>query len=164
MLSSGARWIVLVGRSLPSQAAQEFISSWNEEGGEVVVMQGDVGDFRSCVSILEQIVRTGLPPLRGIMHAAGVLSDNLLINQSVESVEFVLRPKVAGSWFLHSLTLNQTLDFFVLFSSMSGIVGMLGQCNHAAANRFLDALAHFRVSKGLPATSINWGKNKVDSF
>ncbi len=158
MLSKGASNIVLVGRSLTCRAVEKRISSWNRDGGQVVVMQGDVGNFESCQRILGQISGTGLPPLRGIMLSAGVISDSLLVNQTPESVQTVLRPKVGSSWFFHNLTLHQTLDFFVMFSSMVGIMGMRGQCNHAAGNRFLDALAHFRVSKGLPATSIDWGK------
>jgi NADPH:quinone reductase-like Zn-dependent oxidoreductase/SAM-dependent methyltransferase len=158
MLSSGARSIVLVGRSLPTRAVQILISSWNECRGEVVVVHADVGDFKNCQSMLEQIVGIGLLPLRGIMQAAGVLSDQLLINQSTESMEIVLRPKVMGSWYLHLLTLNRSLDFFIMFSSMSSITGSLGRRNHPAANCFQDALAQYRGSKGLPATSINWGK------
>src|SRR5205823_2755402 len=69
----------------------------------------------------------------------------------------VMAPKVAGTWNLHRLTLGLPLDFFLLFSSAASMVGSPGQGNHAAANAFLDGLAHYRRSRGLPAVAINWG-------
>jgi acyl carrier protein len=68
-----------------------------------------------------------------------------------------MSPKVDGAWNLHALTLHRPLDFFVLFSSVSSLVGNPGQANYVAANAFLDALAHYRRSLGLSATTINWG-------
>jgi acyl carrier protein len=98
-----------------------------------------------------------MPPLRGIIHAAGVLDDRLLSNLNDESFLRVLAPKVQGAWNLHMQTSSLPLDFFVLFSSIASITGSPGQTNYAAGNAFLDALAHFRRSQNLPATSINWG-------
>jgi len=158
MRTMGAQTIVLVGRSQPPESVQRLIDSWNRDGSRIIVIHADVGEFNDCSKILDQIKSLGLPALRGIMHAAGVLSDNFIVNQSEEAIQAVLRPKVYGSWYLHSLTINYAMEFFVMFSSLSGIVGMIGQCNHAGANRFLDALTHYRVSMGLPCTTINWGK------
>jgi acyl carrier protein len=102
-------------------------------------------------------VRESMPPLRGIIHAAGVLDDRLLSNLNDESFLRVLAPKVQGAWNLHTQTSGLPLDFFVLFSSIASITGSPGQANYAAGNAFLDALAHFRRSQNLPGTSINWG-------
>jgi thioesterase domain-containing protein/acyl carrier protein len=102
-------------------------------------------------------VRATLPPLRGVVHCAGVLADRSLARQDWDSFEQVLAPKAVGAWHLHSLTAADALDFFVLYSSNSALVGLGGQANYAAANAFLDALAHHRAAAGLPALSINWG-------
>jgi myxalamid-type polyketide synthase MxaB len=96
-------------------------------------------------------------PLRGIIHAAGVLDDGILQQQNWQRFERVMAPKVQGAWNLHTLTQKLPLDFFVLFSSTAALLGSAGQANHCAANTFLDALAFYRRTQGLPATSINWG-------
>jgi len=158
MKSTGARTIILLGRSLPSETLQTQIDAWNRNGSNVVVLQTDIGDYENCQHALETIKSLGLPPLRGIMHAAGVISDALISNQTTETFEAVFRPKVYGGWHFHQLTLDTQLEFFIMFSSLSGIFGMISQCNHSAGNRFLDSLAHYRVNMGLPATTVNWGK------
>ncbi|HEX9332931.1 MAG TPA: beta-ketoacyl synthase N-terminal-like domain-containing protein, partial [Anaerolineales bacterium] len=96
-------------------------------------------------------------PLCGVIHAAGVLADAVLLNQDWEKYETVFRAKVYGAWNLHRLTQHYALEHFILFSSISAIMGPPSQSNYAAANTFLDSLAHFRRSQGLPALSINWG-------
>ena len=98
-----------------------------------------------------------MPPLRGVIHGAGTLDDALLAGQNWGRFNRVLRPKVEGAWNLHRLTGHLPLDFFVMFSSMASLFGSPGQSNHSAANAFLDALAHYRRSRGLAALSINWG-------
>nr|VFK61998.1 MAG: Phosphopantetheine attachment site [Candidatus Kentron sp. TUN]VFK71214.1 MAG: Phosphopantetheine attachment site [Candidatus Kentron sp. TUN] len=98
-----------------------------------------------------------MPPLRGIIHAAGFLDDGVLVQQSMARFEKVMAPKVAGSWHLHTLTQEIPLDFFVCFSSVASLFGASGQGNYVAANAFMDALAHYRHAMGLPALSINWG-------
>src|SRR6185503_16441592 len=99
----------------------------------------------------------GDPPLRGVVHAAGVLDDGVLLQQDDRRFAAVLAPKVAAAWDLHVLTRDVALDQFVLFSSAAALLGSPGQGNHAAANAFLDALAHRRRAEGRAATSVNWG-------
>jgi len=125
-------------------------------GAEVVVRQGDVSKPKDVESILTEI-QDGLTPLKGIIHAAGVIDDGILAQQNWERFEKVMAPKISGAWFLHHFTKDMDLDFFVLFSSMAAILGSGGQGNYAAANAYLDALASHRRSIGLPALSINWG-------
>jgi acyl carrier protein len=92
-----------------------------------------------------------------VVHAAGVLQDGLLVQLDAAALNSVLRPKMMGGWLLHRLLADAPLDFFVLFSSAGSLLGQPGQGNYAAANAFLDALAHHRRAQGLPALSINWG-------
>ena len=104
-----------------------------------------------------QEIDSDLPPLKGIIHAAGVLDDGVITQQTWERFEQVLKAKVDGGWYLHQQTRDLSLDFFVMYSSAASILGSAGQSNYATANAFLDSLAQLRHSQGLPATSINWG-------
>ena len=92
-----------------------------------------------------------------MIHAAGVLDDGIVLRQSRDAFERVLAPKLRGAWNLHAATAERPLDFFVLFSSVAALIGNAGQANYAAANTFLDALAHARRARGLAAHAINWG-------
>jgi myxalamid-type polyketide synthase MxaC len=112
---------------------------------------------RADVERILQGIRASHPPLRGIVHAAGVLDDALLNQISWERFYGVIRPKVQGAWNLHELTAGDPLDFFVFFSSATAVLGSAGQASHAAANAALDALAHYRRANGLPAVTLNWG-------
>ena len=106
--------------------------------------------------MLERI-DANLPPLAGVIHSVGVLSDAALANQTWETFDTVLRPKVVGAWHLHRATMHRDLDMFILFSSRVGVMGNPGQANHAAANAFLDQLAGHRRALGLPGQAIAWG-------
>jgi acyl carrier protein len=121
----------------------------------VVVAQADIADACQVMRRLEEIEQL-LPPLRGVIHAAGTLDDALLLQQNWDSFSRVMAPKVTGAWHLHTLTRQCSLDFFLLFSSAASLLGSPGQANHAAANAFLDALGHHRRAEGLPGLSINW--------
>jgi len=156
MVKQGARHLVLVGRSNPKEAAKEKIKELEQAGVEVVVTQADISDAEQVAKVLAQIEQS-LPPLRGIIHAAGILDDGILLQQTWERFRRVMAPKVQGAWHLHNLTQNQPLDFFILFSSAAALLGSPGQSNYGAANAFLDALAHYRRAQGLPGMSINWG-------
>jgi hypothetical protein len=122
----------------------------------VRVLQVDVGERESLARALAEL-RADMPPLRGVLHAAGLLDDALLARQERERIERVLRPKVAGALHLHQETLGDPLDFFVMFSSIAALLGGVGQANYSAANAFLDALASERRARGLPAQSLAWG-------
>jgi NADPH:quinone reductase-like Zn-dependent oxidoreductase len=156
LVERGARRLVLTGRSQPSGAATKAIRELEQAGAQVTVKQADVSRLADATGLLEE-VRSSLPELRGIVHAAGVLDDGILQQLTWERFTPVLAPKVQGAWNLHTLTRQQPLDFFVLFSSMASVLGSPGQGNYAAANAFLDALAHRRRAEGLPALSIDWG-------
>ena len=101
--------------------------------------------------------RIGHIQVRGIFQGAGIISDALLQNQSKDTVYKVFAPKVQGSWNLHNCSLNMPLDFFVMHSSITSIMGNIGQSNYGAANSFMDSLAEYRRSIGLCGQSLNWG-------
>jgi acyl transferase domain-containing protein/acyl carrier protein len=156
LVEQGARHLVLMGRSAPSAAAREVLNELEGAGVQVEVSAADVAWEEQVAGVLD-VARRRLPPLRGVVHAAGVLDDGILTQQTRERFETVMAPKVSGAWNLHCLTLDAELDFFVLFSSGASVLGSPGQANYVAANAFLDALAHHRRAGGLPAVSINWG-------
>jgi acyl transferase domain-containing protein len=156
LIETGARHLVLVGRSGAGKDAAETIRELEAAGAHVSVRAADVGDPAQVSEILESIAGT-MPPLRGVIHAAGIIEDGLLDHQKWESFTRVLNPKMSGAWNLHILTRGYPLEFFVLFSSAAAVLGSPGQGNYAAANSFLDVLAHYRKAHGLPAVSVNWG-------
>jgi NAD(P)-dependent dehydrogenase (short-subunit alcohol dehydrogenase family)/acyl carrier protein len=156
LVERGARHLVLLGRSQPSEEVKSQLRELERSGARVVVAQADVSDYEQVARALAEIEQSPWP-LRGIIHAAGVLDDGILQQQNWQRFERVMAPKVQGAWNLHTLTQKLPLDFFVLFSSTAALLGSAGQANHCAANTFLDALAFYRRTQGLPATSINWG-------
>ncbi len=119
------------------------------------VVACDVADRDAVAAMLAQI--PAHYPLRGVIHAAGILDDGLISSLTPDRVDAVLRAKVDGAWNLHELTRNLDLSSFVVFSSMAGIVGTPGQANYAAANSFLDGLVAYRRAHGLPGLSLAWG-------
>ncbi|MCP4993781.1 MAG: SDR family NAD(P)-dependent oxidoreductase [Gammaproteobacteria bacterium] len=155
LVDQGARQLVLVGRSQPKPDTQVQLDELIRLGVSLTISQADVTELEQMRRVIEQIETQA--PLRGIIHTAGVLDDGVLLQQNWERFANVLAPKVWGAWNLHLLTQTQPLDFFVLFSSAAGLLGNFGQANYAAANSFLDALAHYRRGLGLPALSIDWG-------
>ena len=152
----GAGTIVLNGRRPPDAEAEEAIRELRERGVAIQVELADVTDLDAVDAMLERMDRE-LPPLGGVIHSVGVLSDGALGNQRWENFETVLRPKILGAWHLHQATRDRDLDLFVLFSSRVGVMGNPGQANHAMANAFLDQLAGHRRALGLPGQAIAWG-------
>ncbi|GIL13952.1 MAG: polyketide synthase [Chloroflexota bacterium] len=156
LVDQGARHLVLTGRRGASETAQEAIRELEAAGAAVQVVQADVSDGDAVAEMLRLIEMT-MPPLRGVVHAAGILDDSLLAQMTREQFRRVMSPKMDGAWNLHALTEGQPLDFFVMFSSVTALLGTPGQGNYAAGNAFMDALAHYRRARGLPGLSINWG-------
>ncbi len=156
LVEQGARYLALLGRSEPSPHVQESLREMESMGAELYTAQVDVSQVNQLQDALNHISEQ-MPPLRGILHAAGVLDDGILQEQTWARFETVMAPKVDGGWNLHQLTMNIPLDFFILFSAGGTLLGSPGQSNYAAANAFLDGLAHYRLGHELCALSINWG-------
>nr|VFJ66691.1 MAG: Acyl transferase domain-containing protein [Candidatus Kentron sp. DK] len=156
LVDQGARNLVLMGRRAPSGEAKEVLRALEQIGVRVMVASADVADEKRMVALFREMAER-MPPLKGIVHTAGILDDGVLRKQTLDRFERVLAPKVTGSWLLHTLTRDLSLDFFVNFSSITSLLGSSGQANYAAANAFLDTLAHHRRALGLPGLSVDWG-------
>ncbi|WP_437970634.1 type I polyketide synthase [Sorangium sp. So ce260] len=160
MVDRGARHLVLVGRSGATERARAAMREMEGTGAQVLAVQADVAQRASVERLLSELGQR-LPPLRGVVHAAGVAVDSTVEEETEERLFEALGPKMQGAWNLHSLLgtreAETPLDFFVLYSSAMSVLGPPGSVNYAAADAFLDALAHHRRAQGLAATSINWG-------
>lgn len=156
MVQRGARHLALLSRRAASPEGQAAITALQQQGACIQVVQADITREEQVVTALQKISRER-PPLRGILHAAALLDDGMLLHQERSRMLAVMAPKILGSWYLHKHTQHLPLDFFVLFSSIAGLLGSPGQSNYCAGNTFLDTLAHLRRTQGLPALSINWG-------
>ncbi len=171
MAEHGARHLILLSRTaLPPRAAWDEAEAGSETARRIAAVRDlealgarvhpaavDVSDEASLRAFVDALPDTALPPVRGIIHTAGVLDDRTLMQLDDASLRAVLRPKVAGGWLLHRLFETTPLDFFVLFSSAASLMPSPGQAAYVAAHSFIDALAHHRRALGLPAVSINWG-------
>ncbi|MEA5360343.1 SDR family NAD(P)-dependent oxidoreductase [Amycolatopsis sp., V23-08] len=156
LLARGVRRVALLGRHAPTAEVTARLSELDPSGERITVHQADVTDRAALETVLAGFDAGG-PPLRGIVHAAGVSDDGIATAMTAERVAAVLAPKAAGAWHLHELTADRELDAFVLYSSVAAVLGSPGQANYAAANGFLDALAAHRAARGLVATSVGWG-------
>jgi len=178
----GARNLVLTGRTgLPDRSTWMAVSAGTETGRRIAavqaieslgasvhVIQADVGDEAEMRLLLDE-VRRSHPPLRGVIHAAGTVSVRDLADLTAEELHRVLRSKVMGAWLIHELLPaghgpEGGLDFFVMFSSGASVWGSQKLAHYAAANHFLDALAHHRAARGLPVLNVNWGSWEGDGL
>ncbi|HEX8847781.1 MAG TPA: type I polyketide synthase [Pyrinomonadaceae bacterium] len=171
MVEQGARRLVLMGRTmLPPRSAWKQLASEGTAASQIQAIRElealgasvhlaavDAADESQVRAFLDTFEQEGWPSIRGVVHAAGVLHDSTLLQLDADSFNQTWLPKVAGSWLLHSLLSQESLDFLILFSSAASLLGSPGQANYAAANSFLDALAQQRRAQGLHALSINWG-------
>ncbi len=157
LVAKGAKHLVLMGRSgASSVAARDALDSMKQNSIQVMIAKADVANQEQVSGALADM-RQNMPELKGIIHSANVYHDTMLLKMDYASLMKVLKPKAFGAYNLHKETLNDKLDFFVLYSSISSVIGNPGQGNYVAANAFLDALAHHRHSMGLPALTVNWG-------
>ena len=126
-------------------------------GTSIQVASVDVADEYQLGSFLKTCNSGGEYPIRGLVHAAGVIQYEILADHDIAKMNAVMRPKLMGGWLLHKAFEGVPLDFFVMFSSTSSVLNSPFLGSYAAGNAFLDALAHFRKGRGLPGLSINWG-------
>ncbi|MET9267439.1 SDR family NAD(P)-dependent oxidoreductase [Amycolatopsis sp. NPDC004079] len=151
VVEHGVRHLVLASRSGPAAPNAEHLQDLD---ADVRIAAIDVADPGQA----ESLIASCTPPLTAVIHCAAVFDDDVLAEQTPERFDPVLRAKADSAWILHEATQHLPLSAFVLFSSVAGVLGEVGQANYAAANRFLDALAAHRHAKNLPAVSIAWGR------
>ncbi|WP_027193333.1 SDR family NAD(P)-dependent oxidoreductase [Megalodesulfovibrio gigas] len=161
LASLGARHLVLVSRSGAATDAQKTaVAALEARGVAVTVLKADVADGPALRKALQQALQQNgqhLPPLRGVVHCAGVLRDATIANLTAQDIRTVLRAKALGGWNLHQAVESIPLDFFIMFSSATTVLGNPGQGNYVAANTMLENLAAYRRSLGLPAVTFGWG-------
>jgi acyl transferase domain-containing protein/acyl-CoA synthetase (AMP-forming)/AMP-acid ligase II/NADPH:quinone reductase-like Zn-dependent oxidoreductase/acyl carrier protein len=160
LAEQGAGHIVLVSRRAPDSAAAEWLREVEAATGcKLVAYSLDIADAAAVRALIGRFgsPQSSWPKLAGIIHAAGVLDDGILSEQSPSRLAHVWNPKALGAWNLHEAVRGLDLDLFVLYSSVAATLGSPGQSNYAAANGFLDGLAALRRSQGLAATSVAWG-------
>lgn len=173
LLAHGARYFIFASRSgTASQSATELVATLEAQGAKVAVIICDIGDAEQFDRLLAQ-AKKEMPPIRGVIQGAMVLRVRLALypspcktdkifqdshfeNLSLEDYNITIRPKVRGTWNLHN-KLPRNMDFFIMLSSVSGVVGTVGQAAYAAAGSFMDAFAHYRNNLGLPATTLDLG-------
>jgi acyl transferase domain-containing protein/SAM-dependent methyltransferase/NAD(P)-dependent dehydrogenase (short-subunit alcohol dehydrogenase family)/acyl carrier protein len=170
LATHGARTLVLTARTkLPDRAAWPTLEPTSRAARQVQAIRGIEAAGARVVSVAADVcdpvgmralvARFGhdLPPLRGVFHTAAVMEFDPIARMTQVQLEAVLRAKVAGAWLLHEITRELSLDHFVMFASVAGVWGSRGMAHYAAGNQFLDALAHHRRARGLPALTIDWG-------
>ena len=153
----GARHLVLVGRrGAVDPEAKAVLTGFAKRGIKVLADPCDISDLRSVEKLFEKIHAT-MPPVAGIMHAAMVLDDVVITGLDAERFARVFAPKVTGAENLDLVTRGMQLDYFMLFSSVTTLMGNPGQGNYVAANAYMEGLARRRRREGLPALAIGWG-------
>ncbi len=145
LAAKGAEKVILLGRRVPAADPQTLPTN-------AVVYPCDLADETQVAKLFQTY-----PHIKGIFHAAGTLADGLLQQQTWQNFQIVAAAKLKGTWHLHRHSQKLDLDFFVLFSSVAGVLGSPGQGNYAAANRGMMAIAQYRQAQGLPALAIHWG-------
>ncbi|KAI0886565.1 KR domain-containing protein [Annulohypoxylon maeteangense] len=153
MVESGARRFTFLSRSgADSKSAAQLVRDLEATGAFVQIVRGDVTSREDVLRAVNGI--STKYPIKGVVHAAMVLRDGLFHSMEYKAWKQSTKPKVIGAMNLHSVLAGKSLDFFIMTSSVSGILGTPGQSNYAAANAYLDSLARHRLTHNNVATSI----------
>ncbi|WP_410583624.1 SDR family NAD(P)-dependent oxidoreductase [Amycolatopsis sp. lyj-108] len=149
----GATRLILSGRRGASPAVLADLRALD---ADVRVVTGDIAEPGTAEALVVAATEGGMP-LRGVLHAAGVLVDGAAIAVDEDAVEAVWRAKALGAWRLHEATVGHELDWWLTYSSAAALFGSPGQAAYATANAWVDALVEWRRAGGLPAATIGWG-------
>jgi acyl transferase domain-containing protein/acyl carrier protein len=163
LVKAGAKNLILMSRREPGQKAKEAIQTFIDSGVQVKVALADVCDYEDLQIAVDEFtavispVTAAMPPIRGVVHTAGVLNDKMLIDLDWSDFEKVLNPKVAGTVNLYNAVDIEELDFFMMLSSITSIVGNMGQGNYASANHFMNSFATYMNMNKLRGFTFCWG-------
>ncbi len=155
LVSQGCRKIALLARRPVNSESEKIIQDLRAQSVRIEVYQVDIASTELDMTLRE--IRRNMGAIKGVFHTAGVTDDKLIAEQNAESFARVFKPKVMGLYRLHRLTLTDDLDYFVLFSSLTSMLGSAGVANYAAANAFMNSFAQYRNRFGLRAVSLSWG-------
>ncbi|MDR7169760.1 epothilone polyketide synthase D [Nocardia kruczakiae] len=156
LVERGGAQVGLLARREPNAEERAIIDELNAGGERVWVERADVADAAEVGAAVARL-RSRVGPVRGVFHLAAVLRDAVLTNQSWAQFDPVLRPKALGAWNVHRAVAGDPVEYFVMYSSTATVLPSGGQLNYAAANAFLDGLAHYRRAQGRAATAVAWG-------
>lgn len=156
LIKEGAKNLILVSRHKPGENAKEQIEQLREQGVNVVCMQGDVCDAESILRVIEES-SASMPPIRGVIHTAGVLQDKMMVELEWSEFQTVLEPKVAGTVHLYQAVKKKELDFFMMLSSITSLIGNMGQANYGAANGFMNTFAAYLRKQNVQGCTFCWG-------
>lgn len=156
LVKEGARNFILVSRHEPGEGAQAQIKELKEQGVRICTVCGDVTRFDSIRKAVQEASEK-MPPIKGVIHAAGVLHDKMMTELSWDDFQLVLEPKVAGTVYLYQVVKDCRLDFFMMLSSVTSVVGNMGQANYGCANYFMNRFASYLRKQGVPAYTFCWG-------
>ncbi|RDY32904.1 SDR family NAD(P)-dependent oxidoreductase [Lachnotalea glycerini] len=153
--------LILIGRSALSEEKKKIVEEFDEQGAKAVYYRADVSEPKQMAAVIKKAAEI-FGPIQGVIHAAGIMSDKLIIQKEQKDFEQTVQAKIKGSVVLDEVTKEEPLDFFVLFSSTSSILGDFGQCDYSIGNRFLDSYAKHRNAlvkkkqRNGKAITINW--------
>jgi len=156
LIQRGAKHIVFLNRSEASGKLLENMMEWKGKGVLIAVEKVDVSNESDIIAVVQKLKQNNMK-IKGVVHAAGIIEDKMIKDQTWSSFENVFNTKVKGTFHLHHALKDESLDFFVMMSSITSVVGNMGQANYAAANYFMDRFAEYRRNLGMPAMSICWG-------
>lgn len=156
LVKEGARYLILTARREPGEEAKSVIKELQEQGVMVTVALGDVCNYADIKTAIEEAIEH-MPSMKGIVHAAGVLHDKMLMELQWEEFNEVLQPKVMGTWNLYQMFQNAELDFFMMLSSITSVIGNMGQANYGSANYFMNRFAGYLRKQGIPGFTFCWG-------
>lgn len=157
LVDCGVRSLVLTGRrGADTPDKQQFVAELESRGVQVLAMACDASDRGQVRATLKRAAES-LPPIAGIVHSAAAILDQPIPEIDLATLSTVMRNKALGAWILHEETRELPLEYFIMYSSAANLVGNSRQSIYSAANGYLNGLAHYRKTLGLPATSINWG-------
>ncbi|MGD6960811.1 SDR family NAD(P)-dependent oxidoreductase [Fictibacillus phosphorivorans] len=153
--------LILVGRSSLTLEKQSMLTLLKSAGADAIYIQADIGNKEDINDAVNQGIQH-FGHINGVIHAAGVIKDSLVLHKSKEDAESVMNPKVQGTFYLDKALKVEKLDFFVMFSSVTAVIGNIGQADYAYSNLYMDYFAEQRnklVNKKLrngKTLSINW--------
>lgn len=157
LAENDARNIIVFSRSgIISPQAQNILSELKSQGVCILDERVDISDHIALIQAIDRC-KAVFPEIKGVIHSAGVTDDAAIETLTDKQIQSVMKVKALGAWNLHNAFINNSLDFFICYSSVTSMIGNSSQANYAAANAFVDGLMQYRRGLAQKGLSINWG-------